>query len=329
MNRPSRFALLLAFLSMVAIVRGELTVSLQPVGPSAEGGFRAQPNERFEWVLGYYAFGASKRPEPTGLASFGIVSLGTTTPVTPGAVFNVELKQQMRSDGRSGITAATAFLYEAYATGRIHQWLPNFLYDEAAAIALQSAITALEGGHGTVSAEISALLSSHFGSAIHANERYSGSSVRIFTLTAADGSGSGGDYLIYLPDPANADSPGMPVIGSRGISTPGSGGGGGGGGVIVNPPPVVPPNVDLDEVIEEIVTTLPPVINPPADEDITSSTPPTPPPPKVPEKPGVPPVTDPFDPTDKGNPPVQVPDHGTTLPLLIAALAALRLARRR
>ena len=328
MTSFTRLGFCLALLVSASSLRGELTVSVRPVGSEAQGGYRAQPNERFEWVLAYYALGASKQPEPSGLASFGIVALDTRSVLPAGSVLSVSIKQQLRSDGRSGITAASAFLYEAYATGRLHQWLPGFAYDESAAEALQSAIRSLEGSRGLLSPAIADLLTAHFGSSASATERYTGSAVRVLTLTAPDGSSS--DFLIYLPDPVTNEAPGMPTLGRR---STGGGGGGGGGFIGVNPPPVIPPVEDIDEIIEEIVTTLPPVIGTIPDGDITQSTPPAAPAqqepnlPGIPENPYLPPVIDPLE-QPRQPQPVPVPDAGATAGLLLVGLAAAVALRR-
>jgi hypothetical protein len=327
MTTKFHFLALSFLLAIASWSRAELTVRVQPV-QGGEGGYRAQPNDSFQWILAYYASGTSKQTEPAGHPSFGIFALDSgSAPLSPAETYHVSLKQQLRSGGQSGVSAATAFLYQTYATGDLPRWLPGFSYDPVSAANLQRAVWALERGETQlVPSAVSDLLLAHFGSWNLANETYRGSAIRIMTLTPASG-GAASDHLVYLPDGYEPRQQGLPLIGYR------NGGGGGGGGtppVVVNPPPTTPPVVDPPDEFEDVdddIVDFPPKTEDPQD-DFTGSTPPG--------NPGNPP--DPFNPPTNPpgewpptNPPptVSVPDTGLTGLLLAGALVALAFGRHR
>lgn len=333
MNSPLKILIFILLTIATLSARGEQTVRIQPVD-GGEGGYRAQPNDHFQWILAYYASGSSKRPEPSGNASFGIFGLSSGSHLHSSEAYHVAFKKQVRTGGLGGISAATAYLYESYAKGDLGRWMPGFSYDSASATSLQHSIWALERGQTElVSPDVVKLLMAHFSSWNVAAERYEGSSVRLMTLTPVSG-GPSSEYLIYLPDYNEPRSHGMPVIAHR--AGGGGGGVGGGGGItppaIVNPPttnpPVVEPPLPEFENIDDIVVTPPTIYRP--EDDFTGSTPPgIPGIPVNPQDPVNPPTNHP-DTTPPGgsNPPVAVPDGGSTVMLFISGVVLLAAGRR-
>lgn len=332
MNLFTRLSCLLLAVTLPVAVQAELSMRLQPVGANASGGFRAQPNDDFQWVLAYYEKGTAKVSETRGHPSIGIFSLDSAPSISPGHEYQASVKAGIRTNGQAGISAASAFLYESYATGRLASWLPGFSYDERSATTLQNAILALEGAGGAdLAPAVSDFLVAHFGSLTLANETYRGSAIRVLTLTATDGSGQSSDFLVYIPDANPLDERGMPVIGNRAAGGGGGGGGRGGGGpldpgvIVVNPP-----DEKFNDVIDDIVTNFPPVSPPSPEDDITGSTPPGPPGPDLKPDDLDDPINPPtIDPTDDSRQPVSVSDNGFTALLLIAGLGSLLSGRRR